>query len=258
MWLGPAVAAPCPLTPGFSPWTTCPEGQDSTQTCPGQGRLFPVCSLLLSCPGTGQQQGKGWGGFGLAFWDPTAGCAIEFSFQQPGDALSSSLCLWSRPRSKIPCREGVAGALKDKPGRTEHSLVLFSISLPLASIPCPYFPFPALVFHPWPCFPALALLSIPQLGILWMSCIPSWLPEGCLNPRISWNLSPSPCLVPQLCFPGLQRREQPGRAGQERREDSFRLPSCIHPHPEHLDLCSWQSSPVIPANQRLSRGKRGA
>lgn len=40
--------------------------------------------------------------------------------------------------------------LKDKPGRAEHSL-------PLASIPCP-------------CFPSLALFSIPQLGIFWSTC----------------------------------------------------------------------------------------
>lgn len=107
--------------------------------------------------------------------------------------------------------------MKDKPGRTEHSLVLFPISLPLASIPCP-------------CFPSLALLSIPQLGILWMPRIPSWLPEGCSNPRISWNLSPCPCLVPRLCIPGLQRR---GAAGQGRAGEKGGVPqiSQLHPSP---------------------------
>lgn len=75
---------------------------------------------------------------------------------------------------------------------------------------------------------------------------------------ISWNVGTSPCSVPWLCFPGLHGR---GAAGLESQEESPGFPSCIHPHlgarpaAKHLDLCSWQSNPVIPANQRLSRGE---
>lgn len=42
---------------------------------------------------------------------------------------------------------------------------------------------------------------------------------------------------------------------------SLRFTICIHSHlgpcttAESLDLCSWQSNPMIPVNQRLSRGE---
>lgn len=47
----------------------------------------------------------------------------------------------------------------------------------------------------------------------------------------------------------------------ESRKISLRFTICINSHlgpptaAKSLDLCSWQSNPMIPVNQRLSRGK---
>lgn len=158
--------------------------------------------------------------------DP-ASCSLEMLPAPCLSLWSPGLHGWSHPRNKIPCREGVAQALKGKPGRAEHSLPLFSI-------PCPCFPSLSWELsgaHAQP----MSQASHPSSGqdVLCPILVPSGMfePIPCHgNLWISWNVGTSPCSVPWLCFPELQGGEQQGWAGQEGREESLRSPSCIHPH----------------------------
>lgn len=56
-----------PSDVGIFPWIMCLEREDRTQTCPGLGRLFPVCSLLLFCPVSRAAAGEGLEWFSLYF-----------------------------------------------------------------------------------------------------------------------------------------------------------------------------------------------
>lgn len=82
-----------PLMLRFSPWTMCLEQEDRTQTCPGLGRLCPVCSLVLSCPVIRAAAGEELDEVQSVFWDQSIPlqelCGAGSSSQQPGDAPSS-------------------------------------------------------------------------------------------------------------------------------------------------------------------------